>query len=129
LTWRGLGSFEASGAFPTFVPVQFQQNGVLQFDVRVHQAPAAKVSMTMDCGEKCVATLNLSKSFQSYVGGGVKTVKIPLSCFVQAGADLSKVKAPFSVLTDGTFKADFASIKLVAAADKDADTLSCANLK
>nr|WP_314860088.1 glycoside hydrolase family 3 N-terminal domain-containing protein [uncultured Undibacterium sp.] len=129
VTWRGLGSFEASGAFPTFVPVQFQQNGVLQFDVRVHQAPAAKVSMTMDCGEKCIATLNLSKSFQSYVGIGVKTVKIPLSCFVQAGADLSKVKAPFSVLTDGAFKADFASIKLVAAADKDADALSCANLK
>ncbi|MBR7800562.1 glycoside hydrolase family 3 protein [Undibacterium fentianense] len=129
ITWSGKGRFEASAAFPTPIPSNLQADGVLQFDVQVQTPPTARVGMTMDCGEACTTSLNVSSVFSPLVGKGIKRVKIPLSCFTAFGVDLRKVKTPFSISTDGNFAAAFADIKIVGGATKDADTQSCESLK
>ncbi|MFA9274279.1 MAG: glycoside hydrolase family 3 N-terminal domain-containing protein [Candidatus Aquirickettsiella gammari] len=129
ISWSGNGRFEAAAAFATPIPVNLVADGALQFLTQVHTAPAARVGMMMECGETCTASLDLSSTFKSLAGAGVKTVKIPLSCFSALGVDLQKVKTPFSVSTDASFVAAFADIKIVAGAAKDADALSCQNLK
>ena len=128
VSWRGKGRYEASAAFATPIPANLVTDGALQFKAQIHQAPSSKVSMWMECGENCVASLDLSKSFQSYLGAGVKTVKIPLACFAALGVDMRKVKTPFSVSTEGNFTADFADIQIVGGAAKDADALACDKL-
>nr|WP_315475395.1 glycoside hydrolase family 3 N-terminal domain-containing protein [uncultured Undibacterium sp.] len=129
ISWSGKGRFEAAAAFATPIPANLVPDGALQFLAQVQTAPAGRVGMTMECGETCTASLDLSSTFKNMAGAGAKAVKIPLSCFSALGVDMRKVKTPFNVSTDANFVAAFADIKIVAGAAKDADALSCASLK
>ena len=129
ISWSGKGRFEAAAAFATPIPANLVADGALQFLAQVQTAPAGRVGMTMECGDTCTASLDLSSTFKNMAGAGVKTVKIPLSCFSALGVDMRKVKTPFNVSTDASFVAAFADIKIVAGAAKEADALSCESLK
>ncbi|MBC3873568.1 glycoside hydrolase family 3 C-terminal domain-containing protein [Undibacterium sp. LX15W] len=127
ISWSGKGRFEAAAAFATPIPANLVPEGALQFLAQVQTAPAGRVGMTMECGDTCTASLDLSSTFKNIAGA--KTVKIPLTCFSALGVDMRKVKTPFNVSTDASFVAAFADIKIVAGAAKDADALSCESLK
>ena len=129
VSWNGKGRFEAAAAFATPIPANLIPDGALQFLAQVQTAPVGRVGMMMECGETCTASLDLSTTFKNMAGAGLKTVKIPLSCFSALGVDLRKVKTPFNVSTDASFVAAFADIKIVAGAAKDADALKCERLK
>ncbi|MDO8701514.1 MAG: glycoside hydrolase family 3 N-terminal domain-containing protein [Undibacterium sp.] len=129
VSWTGLGRIEAQAAFPSVLAANLVTDGVLQFDTMVTVAPKSKVSMAMECGDGCTAALDMTAVFKRLAGASRHTVKIPLACFVVKGADLNKVKTPFSVSTDASFVAAFGSIEIIAGAAKDKDALNCEELK
>jgi beta-glucosidase len=99
--------------------------GALQFDMVVVKAPTSAVTLSMGCGEGCGGSLDLAATIAKWAPGEKHTVKVPLSCFVQRGADLGGVEVPFSIEADAPFAASFTNIKVVAGAGADADALDC----
>ncbi len=128
VAWTGAARLEAKGAgaaLPAFATTE----GVLQFDTVVSREPQGLVTMTIGCGLGCAGSVDMTGVFKRLAGKARQTVKIPLSCFVGKGADLTKVDMPFSVATDKAFTAAFADIQIVGGAAKDKDTLNCAEAK
>lgn len=121
---------EARAAHARALPAFASKDGALTFDTIVATAPAAAVSLSMHCGNNCVATLDVTDAFKRLAGKKEKqTVKIPLSCFVAKGVKLHHVDVPFSISTTSTFSAAFTNIQIVGGAAKDQDALNCTELK
>lgn len=130
VSWSGAARIEARAAgaargLPEFATTE----GVLQFDTVVSAEPQGIVTMSIGCGMGCAGSVDATAVFKRIAGKAKQTVKIPLSCFVEKGADLAKVDMPFSVATDQAFAAAFANIQIVGGAAKDKDTLNCAQVK
>jgi beta-glucosidase len=124
VTWSGPARLEAHGAAATALPQFATGEGALQFDTIVTAAPAGAVRLAVGAG-----TVEAAGLFHSLAGKGKQTVKIPLSCFVAAGADLARVDTPFSVASDAALTAAFANIEIVGGAARDKDAHTCAGLK
>jgi len=101
---------------------------VLAFDVVVHQAPQGSVKIRIDCGYPCRGELDGTAVLKALPTGSKATVKIPLSCFADAGADFSAIDTAFLVQTDKPFSASFANIRWLVHASGDADTRTCPEL-
>jgi beta-glucosidase len=129
VTWSGAGRYEASAPFATVLPANIAADGALQFTTQVMQAPQAKVSLTMECGEKCLPAVDLTAVMTRLAGAAASTVKIPLACFIEKGLNPRTLKTPFSISTTAGFAAAFSNIQIVAGAGKDADALACSDLK
>ena len=119
-TWTGPATLATHGARALVLPPAFAQDGVLRFDTIVSTAPAGTVK---------VGALPATGLFTRLAGKGKQSVKIPLSCFKDAGADLAASDTPFSITADGPFAASFGNIDFVKGAAKDSDTVGCAALK
>jgi beta-glucosidase len=129
VTWTGPAAIEARGATPLALPATASDNGALRFDTIVMEAPRGPVSIAMQCGAGCGATLNATALFQRLAGKGKQRVKIPLACFIAKGADLARVDAPFGVAADAPFAAVFGSIDIAGGAASDVDAVRCADLQ
>ena len=129
VVWTGEARIEAHAATPISIPAFATADGALQFDTVVFAAPQGKVTMTMSCGPGCAGAVDMTDAFRQLAGKAKQTVKIPLSCFVLKGADLTRIDSPFSVATDKAFVAAFANIQIAGDAARDQDALNCANTK
>jgi len=130
VSWSAAARVEARAAHARALPAFASKDGALTFDTIVATAPAAAVSLSMHCGNNCVATLDVTDAFKRLAGKKEKqTVKIPLSCFVAKGVKLHHVDVPFSISTTSTFSAAFTNIQIVGGAAKDQDALNCTELK
>src|SRR3546814_8941254 len=92
--------------------------GALQFDMLPVQAPTSAVTLSMGG-----ADFDIAPAIAKWMPREKHTVKVPLSCFVERGADLGGVDVPFSVEAAAPFAASFTSIKIVAGAGEDADEI------
>lgn len=97
----------------------------LQFDVVVRAAPTSPVMLAMGCGKGCSAAIDLAPTLTAEAAGQKRTVKVPLTCFAERGADLGSIDEPFSIAADAPFAAAFTNIKVVTGAADDADALKC----
>jgi beta-glucosidase len=93
----------------------------LVFDVLLEEAPSAAVTLGMECGDDCSGSLDLSERLTALPNGEWHTVTVRLSCFEDAGADMSHITTPFVIETDGTLALRFAEVRLVSAAEGMAD--------
>ena len=125
VTWRGPARLVAQGTAPAPLPAYVRADGVLRFDTLTPRAPQGKVSLSIGCGPGCAGTLDMTALFTRLADGARHTVKLPLACFVAAGADLERVDIPFSVASDAPWSAAFTSVELVGGAARDADALRC----
>ncbi|WBO23168.1 glycoside hydrolase family 3 protein [Sphingomonas abietis] len=107
--FTGAGHVRVTG--PT-VDLNRQTNAQLslRIDYRVDAAPAGKVMLGI--GE--AGTLDATKAFTAGAPGQWTSIKIPLSCFKAAGADVAKVSEPFLLDSDGAFTVSIVGIKLDA---------------
>ncbi len=128
VTWNGPAKIEATAPFATMVPQGVLNNGVLQFVAEVHKAPQGKVTVTMDCGENCAASVDVTKLMQGMLNGPARTIKLPLACFTAKGFDPKKIKSGFAMSSTAAFSASLAEIELVAGKAKDADAVACSDL-
>ncbi|RHW16683.1 glycoside hydrolase family 3 protein [Sphingomonas gilva] len=105
VTWTGKGSGTLSIAGPA-ADLNRQLTGAfaLAVDWRIDKAPARPV--TISFGDRPIDITGQLKP------GQVTTTQIPLRCFAEAGADITRIGTPFAVTTDGAFAATIAHVRL-----------------
>jgi hypothetical protein len=89
-------------------------DGVLAFDMVLHKAPAKPrlpVRLAAHCVYPCAAELPAGKLFRDAPLDEQITVKIPLSCFVTAGLNKTKVNTPFLAYSEQAMDATFSNIR------------------
>ena len=104
LSWKGndtgaMASLTLAGSSP--VDLQREANGQLSlgFDYRVSAPLVSAVSLSMECGAGCRGSLPIQAALTTVTAGQWGHVKVPLNCFATAGADMSRITAPFVVQT------------------------------
>jgi beta-glucosidase len=86
----------------------------LEYQVVAVAPDNAKVTVGMNCGENCKATLDFSSYFSGMSGKGWQSLKIPLRCFSQANTafDLTKISQPLVLEATSGFKLQLAKVRL-----------------
>ena len=121
LSWKGSSGATASLTLAGSSPVDLQReaNGQLSlgFDYRVNAPLASAVSLSMECGAGCRGSLPIQAALTTVTAGQWGHVKVPLNCFATAGADMSRITAPFVVQTNGRGTLSVANIRLETGTD------------
>jgi beta-glucosidase len=99
------------------VDLSRQANGemALSFRYRVDGRPQGR--LTLGLGQ---AAVDLTSMFGAVPLGEWRTIKVRLSCFREAGADLSAVERPFQLVAEGPAAVSVSEIRL---ASNEADTV------
>jgi beta-glucosidase len=105
IVWTGKGQGTLSIGGPA-ADLNRQLTGAfaLAIDWRVDTAPTRPV--TLSFGDRPIDITAQLKP------GQVTTTQVPLRCFTDAGADITRVGTPFSVATDGKFGVTLARVRL-----------------
>ena len=125
VTWLAPARLFSRSAAPNNLDALANAQGALQFDMVLVQAPTSAVTLSMGCGQGCAGSVDIAPAMAGWAPGEKHTVKVPLSCFAQHGADLGGVDVPFSIQADAPFAASFTDIKVMAGVGADADVLEC----
>ena len=125
VTWLAPARLFSRSAAPNNLDALANAQGALQFDMVVVQAPTSAVRLSMGCGQGCAGGFDIAPAITKWTPGEKHTVKVPLSCFAQHGADLGGIDVPFSIQADAPFAASFTDIKVMAGVTADADVLEC----
>ncbi|MET0236730.1 MAG: exo 1,3/1,4-beta-D-glucan glucohydrolase [Kibdelosporangium sp.] len=130
-TWTGTGPGQVylqNPAGGTDLRGYLNTEATLEFDVIVHQAPAARTVVSVHCVYPCFSEVSATKVFQNLPVGTRSTVKIPVGCFAATGLDFELVNTPFLVYTEGAFSASFANIRCVPKGAQAPDARKCSDL-
>lgn len=82
----------------------------LLLDYRVDQVPAGPVRVAVGQG----AALDLTPTLTASPIGQWRSVKLRLSCFKQAGANLKAVETPFTLATGAPAGLSIATVRIVS---------------
>jgi beta-glucosidase len=125
ITWRAPGSVFSRNPSRNNLSALAQARGALAFDVQVLHAPTRPVRATLGCGAGCGGSVDITPLLAAMPSRHTRTVKVPLACFAQAGADLGGVETPFRLGADAPFAAVIGNVRIVANAASDADAYRC----
>ena len=100
---------------------QADQAATLAVDFRLDVPPTGSVQLGMACGSQCWGTVDISAALRQAPVGEWNTLSVPLACFRQAGADLSRIEAPFMLSTAGRLGVSLSSIRLTDAGQSAID--------
>jgi beta-glucosidase len=119
LRWAGTGPERIGLTGTSTIDLQREANGqlALALDYRVDTPATANVDVQVDCGTGCRGTVPVTHELAAAQPGQWHHLKIPLTCFAKAGADLSRVTTPFAVQTTGRLALSVANIRLESGAD------------
>jgi beta-glucosidase len=128
LSWRGTTAAQASLTLTGTSPIDLQReaNGQLSlgFDYRA-SAPvptAVGVVLSVECGTGCRGAVPIARGLSAATVGQWGHLKVPLSCFAGAGADLTRITAPFVIQASGNLNLSVANIRLESGTD---GTIAC----
>jgi beta-glucosidase len=109
IVWSGeqRGLFTISGRASDMRP-EARQGVTLHLRYRVDQVPTGRVEIGVRCtqplcGTRTGAMLDVTRDFKNAKSGNWQTLSVPLSCFLDKGADLDSVVVPFALETSGRF--------------------------
>jgi beta-glucosidase len=112
--WNGQGKGVAKlmGATPINLVRQTNADLLLEMEYRVDEQPAAPVQLMMSCGAACAGTLDLTPVLTAAPLAQWQKLKVRLSAFHKAGADMSKIAEPFAIATAGRLTLSLKSVRL-----------------
>src|SRR5690606_30023303 len=84
----------------------------LTIDLKVDIRPNKNVSIVMDCGYPCQASIPVRKMLSEFPAGEWFSLPIPLNCFKGKEFDLGKINGPFTISTEGKLAVTIANIRL-----------------
>ena len=125
VTLSGDSHFTASSDKPQDLSGFQATQAAVVVDLVVDQAPTGPVDMRVYCGFPCTGRVDVTQALRALPLHRKATLRIPLQCFVDHGADLSAVEAPFAIGTKDAFTASFANIRWEVGGAKAADALPC----
>ncbi|WP_338424601.1 glycoside hydrolase family 3 protein [Sphingopyxis kveilinensis] len=92
---------------------------VLLATLRLDARPSAPVSMSMGCDNaECGRPIPVAE-FSTLAPGQWQVMAVPLKCFAAAGADMTRITAPFRLETAGSLGFSLARVALGSAAEAD----------
>ena len=92
ISWSGTGVLSVEGA-----PVALDENSILQISYMVTGRGEGPVSFAMACGEDCEGSIDVTAGIRWAESKDWQNAELPLSCFAEAGADLSAITAPLVI--------------------------------
>jgi len=108
IVWNGQGSGAvALGGPAADVSRQLNNAFALAIDWRIDRAPSGRVALSF-----ADRALDITSLVRSAATAKVVTTYVPLRCFAAAGADVTKVGAPFSLATEGSLGLTLARVRL-----------------
>lgn len=113
IIWSGKGAGTLSIAGPA-ADLNRQLTGAfaLAIDWRVDTAPTRPVTLAF--GDRPLTITDRLKT------GAIATMQIPLRCFTDAGADITKIGTPLAISTDGALAITLARVRLEPISSADA---------
>lgn len=124
--WTGQHASQLAITMEDATNLSRQTNGDIQIVATLRLDASAPVSATfgIGCGPGCHAEIPVHDMLASLQKGQWTRVGIPLKCFQQRGADMSRIDRPFVLRSEPGTAISIASVALAANADR---TVDCAN--
>jgi beta-glucosidase len=112
-SWSGQGPGEVAIAGPA-LDMRMLSNGEasLLLDYRLDEKPSALTRLAVGCGPGCGGAVDLTSTLNQATLGEWRRVRVKLSCFRDAGADVSKVSEPFVLNTSGRLRLSLTTVQL-----------------
>jgi beta-glucosidase len=109
--WSGPGAIEITGPQ---LDLSRQTTGdmALLIRYRIDQAPGAPVTLSVTCGPKCGAGLDVTSLLSKGPTHEWRTLKVRLACFRSKGAQMERVTSPFRLETTAPFTFTFTDLRL-----------------
>jgi beta-glucosidase len=124
LSWSGQGSARAALVAPAPLDVERETNGdvLLVTTLRVDAVSPGGASIGVGCGAGCGGEVPVGRQLATLPHGQWLRVGIPLKCFRDAGADMSKLEQPFAWSSSAGERIAVTDVSLGTVADR---TLDC----
>lgn len=124
LSWSGQGSARAALVAPAPLDVERETNGdvLLVTTLRVDAVSPGGASIGVGCGAGCGGEVPVGRQLATLPHGQWLRVGIPLKCFRDAGADMSKLEQPFAWSSGAGERIAVTDVSLGTVADR---TLDC----
>ncbi|MDW2983273.1 MAG: exo 1,3/1,4-beta-D-glucan glucohydrolase [Rhodanobacter sp.] len=125
LVWSGSGTARAALVAPAPLDVERETNGdvLLVTTLRVDALSSDGASIGVGCGTGCGAEVPVGGQLAALPRGQWLRVGIPLKCFRDAGADMSRLQQPFEWTSGAGERIAVTEVSLGTVADR---TLDCA---
>lgn len=107
-SWNGSASLVIEGEAADF-QAQLNEGQVLEIVYKVIAADVNKASLAMGQG-----AMDVAARFNTGPAAGWQTARIPLSCFVEQGAQMSAMNEPLIIAAEGSLKLQITSVKLTS---------------
>jgi len=112
--WKGgLGQVYFQEFKPWDLTTLAAQGAALSMVIRIDKEPKKSVDLKMDCGYPCAGTLKMTNLFKAVPKDQWFRASFRISCFKEAGANLSHIVAPMVLATKGSFKISISDVRLV----------------
>ena len=113
-TWTdGGGTVSIAGPAVDYVR---ESNGdmALAIEYRTDQVPTGAVLLVADCGENCEGAVDITPYLTDDLPGEWQRLDVKLSCLAGAGADMSRITAPFGLRASDPVSLSVSSIRIEA---------------
>jgi len=124
LSWSGAGAAGISLVTPAPLDVERETNGdvLLVTTLRVDAVSPGDTSIGVGCGVGCSGQVSVGRQLAALPHGQWLRVGIPLKCFRDAGADMSRLDRPFEWSSHSGEQIAITDVSLSTVADQ---TLAC----
>ncbi|HDY7662367.1 TPA: hypothetical protein RQJ99_004364 [Vibrio vulnificus] len=102
----------------------------LQFSTRVMSFPTTRQEIYVTSQKETdtdIGKVSLTSSYKASYKGASQTVKIPLSCFTDAGMDFNNTISPFALVSNNNLNFDLGDIHIITNSITQQDVLECNN--
>ena len=114
LKWKaksGFGSFAIGGNMINLSSME--DKAALAIDMRKDGKIKGGLGVSMMCEYPCRGAIAINAMIESFDDGEWFTLPIPLKCFTNAGADLSKIDTPFHIESHGRAQLSISHVRLI----------------
>lgn len=112
--WNGgLGQIYWQQSIAADMSDMLDQDFSVSIVARIDQRPKKSVDLKMDCGYPCGGALNMTKLFKAVPEEQWFRMSFKLSCFKEAGANMSNIFSPLVIMTKGKFGISISEISLL----------------
>jgi beta-glucosidase len=124
LDWSGGGKARAALVAPAPLNVDRETNGdvLLVTTLRIDAVSAAGTTIGVGCGTGCSGEVAIGKQLAALPRGQWLRVGVPLKCFRDAGADMTRLDRPFEWISSPGENVAITEVSLGTVADR---TLDC----
>ncbi|GHA13313.1 glucan 1,4-beta-glucosidase [Arenicella chitinivorans] len=88
----------------------FGDSAVLRMQIRIGEISDSDVTLSMLCGVNCNGSVNLAPQLRALPRHEWQSIQVALSCFSEAGANLTKIDVPFQLRSRGKLELSFSEI-------------------